>query len=99
MRGLRAGIIIAPVMPPLKIRPSPSQDVEEIVKTFSNFKPDFIYGESLHTCGSNIKELEIALQEPLIIGEFDKVMEKRFHTILLKYGMKGRWWREHRSLK
>ena len=96
--GLKAGIIIAPVMPPLKFRPSPSQDVEEIVKIISEFKPDFIYGESLHTRGSNIKELEIALQEPLILGDFDEAMEKRFHAILLKYGMKGRWWRERHKI-
>ena len=96
--GLKAGIIIAPVMPPLKIRPSPSNDVEEIVRIISEFKPDFIYGESLHTRGSNIKELEIALREPLILGNFDEAMEKRFHAILLKYGMKGRWWREHHKI-
>ena len=94
--GLKAGIIIAPVMPPLKIRPYPSTDVEEIVKAISEFRPDFIYGESLHTRGSNIKELEIALQEPLILGNFDEVMERKFHSTLLKYGMKGSWWREHK---
>jgi DNA repair photolyase len=95
--GLKAGIIIAPVMPPIKIRPFPSNDVEEIVRLISEFKPDFIYGESLHTRGSNIKELEIALQEPLVLGNFDEAMEKRFHSTLLKYGMKGRWWREHKG--
>lgn len=98
-RGLKAGIIIAPVMPSLRIRPHPSSDVEEIVKNIADFKPDFIYGESLHTRGSNIKELEIALDEPIMLEGFDTAIEKKFHAILLKYGMKGRWWREHRKAR
>ena len=84
-------------MPSLKIRPHPSSDVEEIVKNIADFKPAFIYGESLHTRGSNIKELEVALDEPIMLEGFDVAMEKKFHKILLKYGMKGRWWREHRK--
>jgi hypothetical protein len=83
-------------MPSLRIRPSPSNDVEEIVRIISEFKPDFIYGESLHTRGSNIKELEVAIGEPIMLEGFDEAMEKKFHKTLQKYGMTGRWWREHR---
>lgn len=94
--GLKAGIIIAPVMPPLKIRPSPSKDLETIAGEIADIKPDFIYGESLHTRGSNIKELEIALGEPIVLERFDVVIEKRFNSVLLGYGINGRWWKEHK---
>jgi len=97
MLGLKAGIIIAPVMPPLKIRPLPSDDLESMIEEIACVKPDFIYGESLHTRGSNIKELEMALGEPVMLEGFDAVIEKRFHKILQKHGMNGRWWKEHKK--
>ena len=93
--GLRAGIIIAPIMPPLKMRPSVSADLEEMIRQIAYVKPDFIYGESLHQRGSNIKELESTLGEPIILGNFDSAIEKRFQALLVKYGMSGRWWRGH----
>lgn len=93
-RDLNTGIIIAPIMPPLKIRPSPSADLLEIVRNLAEFEPDNIYGESLHVRGSNMSELEAALGEKIILGDFDIAMEKQFHKTLSRFGLKGRWWRE-----
>lgn len=93
---LNTGIIIAPIMPPLKIRPSPSKDFEEIAVRLSEIKPDNIYGECLHVRGSNMSELEAILGEKIKLGNFDSVMEAKFHKTLERYGMKGRWWKEHR---
>jgi DNA repair photolyase len=92
-KGLKAGIIIAPVMPPLKIRPDVIGDMEEIIRSISDIKPDFIYGESIHARGSNIKEMESLLGEPLYINSFDKPVEKNFYLLLKKYNLKGEWWR------
>ncbi len=97
--GLKAGIIIAPVMPPLKVRPSVSADLEEIIKQLAGIKPDFIYGESLHRRGSNIKKLETALGEPIKLGNFDAVAEREFYSLLEKYGMKGKWWIERGKVR
>ena len=94
--GLKAGIIIAPVMPPLKIRPDVISDMEEIIKSISDIKPDFIYGETIHARGSNIKEIESLLDEPLYLKGFDSAAEKNFYTLLKKYNLNGEWWREHR---
>ena len=94
--GLKAGIIIAPVMPPLKIRPDVIDDMEEIIKSISDIKPDFIYGETIHARGSNIKEIESLLGEQLYLNGFDRPVEKHFYLLLKKYGLDGIWWREHR---
>jgi DNA repair photolyase len=95
--GLNTGIIIAPIMPPLKIRQYPSKDIEEIASRLSQIKPDNIYGESLHVRGSNISELEAMLGQKLDLENFDAAIEVKFHKTLSKYGLKGRWWKEHKS--
>ncbi len=98
-RGLKAGIIIAPVMPPLNIRPDVKQDMEEIIRAISEIKPDFIYGETIHARGSNIKEIESLLGEQLYLNGFDRPVELHFYSLLKKYGLKGIWWREHKYSK
>ena len=70
---------------------------EAIVQRVSLLKPENIYGECLHTRGSNITELESMLGESITLGNFDLAMEKKFHSTLMKYGMKGRWWKEHKN--
>jgi DNA repair photolyase len=92
--GLDTGIIIAPIMPSLAIRPFPGKDLEEIVSRLAEIKPDRIYGECLHVRGSNMSELEAMLGEKIELGNFDYAMEIQFHRILAKHGMKGRWWKE-----
>ena len=94
--GLNTGIIIAPIMPPLKIRKSPRSDLKEIAERLSVLRPDNIYGECLHIRGSNISELEAILGEKIELGNFDTAMEKQFHKILETFRMKGRWWREYK---
>ncbi|KPV46284.1 hypothetical protein SE19_06190, partial [Acidiplasma aeolicum] len=91
--GLKAGIIIAPVMPPLKIRPDIISDMEEIIRSISDIKPDFIYGETIHPRGSNIKEIESLLGEQLYLNGLDTAVEKHFYSLLEKYGLEGIWWK------
>ena len=95
--GLNTGIIIAPIMPPLKIRESPARDFEEIAARLSEIKPNKVYGECIHSRGSNMSELEAILGQNVEIGNFDTVMEAKFHKTLSKYGIKGRWWKEHHN--
>ena len=91
--GLKAGIIIAPVMPPLKIRPDVISDMEDIIRSISDIKPDFIYGETIHPRGSNIKEIESLLGEQLYLNGLDTAVEKHFYSLLEKYGLEGIWWK------
>jgi hypothetical protein len=51
----------------------------------------------LHVRGSNISGLETILGQKLDLENFDAAMEIKFHTILAKYGLKGRLWREYKS--
>ena len=94
--GLNTGIIIAPVLPSVKIRPSPSDDLKQIIEFLSEIKPDYIYGESLHTRGSNMKEIETALGERPILKGFDKSIEKDFYQLLKQNKLNGKWWKDHR---
>ncbi|MCL5888643.1 MAG: radical SAM protein [Candidatus Thermoplasmatota archaeon] len=95
-RGLNTGIIIAPIMPSLRIREEPASDLDEMAQRLSELRPNNIYGECLHIRGSNISELEAMLEEKIVLGTFDAAMEKAFHRILGKYDLKGRWWKEHK---
>lgn len=93
--GLNTGIIIAPVFPSIAIRPSPFEDMHAIFDRLDTIKPDYIYGESLHTRGSNLSEIEIALGERPILDGFDIKIEKEFYRLLRLYGLEGKWWKEH----
>ncbi|HZW58383.1 MAG TPA: radical SAM protein [Nitrososphaerales archaeon] len=93
--GLRTGIIVAPVFPPTEQRPDVKKDLEMIADCLSDFKPDYIYGESLHVRGINIAYIEKAVGEKLVLDGFDEKAEAMFHDSLKRKGLKGRWWREY----
>ena len=57
---------------------------------------DFIYGETIHARGSNIKEIESLLGEQLYLDGFDRPVELHFYSLLKKYGLNGIWWRERK---
>ncbi len=94
--GIDTGIILAPIFPPLAIRPDVRHDMESMVSEVARISPNHIFGESLHTRGSNMSEIEISLGEKVVIGNFDVAAEKLFHSTLKKHGLRGRWWKEHR---
>lgn len=93
--GLDTGIIIAPVLPSVKIRPSVFEDLKQIIEIVAKIKPDHIYGESLHMRGSNMGEVEMALGERPNLEGFDRKIEKEFYRLLGVYGLKGKWWKEY----
>ncbi len=95
IRGLRTGIIIAPVFPSTKQRPDVRLDLERIANVLSEIRPDFIYGESLHVRGINIAYIEEAIGQKLVLNGFERDVERMFHESLSLNGLKGRWWREY----
>ena len=90
--GLDTGIIIAPFLPSVSVRPDPFGDLDQIVEIVKKIRPNYIYGESIHSRGSNMKELEIALGEQPQLKGFDKKIEKEFYKLLKKSKLKGKWW-------
>jgi DNA repair photolyase len=94
--GIDTGVILAPIFPPVSLRPDVRHDMELLAEEVGKIAPNHIYGESLHIRGSNMSEIEISLGMRIEIGNFDSVAEKVFHSALRKHGLKGRWWKERK---
>ena len=93
--GLRTGVIMAPIFPPVKQRTNVEADLEAMALELSEIRPDHIYGESLHVRGINLAYVENAIGERLVLEGFDRRAEKMFHEVLGRYDLKGTWWPEH----
>jgi DNA repair photolyase len=93
--GLRTGVIMAPVFPPVKLRTNVEADLEAMALELSEIRPDHIYGESLHVRGINLAYVENAIGERLELEGFDRKAEKMFYEVLGRYDLKGTWWPEH----
>ena len=95
--GMDTGVILAPIFPSVKVRPDFEKDLRDMAKALSEIRPAHIYGECLHTRGSNMGELEQALGERVNVDGFDSVIERKFNTVMSEFHLKGRWWREHKG--
>ncbi|MFP3157040.1 MAG: radical SAM protein [Caldivirga sp.] len=94
--GLRIGVIIAPIIPPNKLRPSLEQDLDTLMRKLASIGVNQVFGEMLHVRGFNIKRLEQLLGERIIInGEVDRWVGSLFEEFLKKHGLKGRYWYEY----
>ena len=93
--GLSVGVILAPIIPPVRVRPNVPEDIRNMVEHLEDLKPDHVYGECLHVRGQNLKLLEQALGEKVRVSPgFDRGISKTFHEELLKSGLHGTWWYE-----
>ena len=94
--GLGIGVIIAPILPPVKARPNVEADLDAIMRELANIGADQVFGEMLHIRGSNIKRLEKILGEKLVINrELDRWIGSLFESLLNKYGLNGEYWYEY----
>ena len=95
-QGIDIGVIIAPILPPLKLRPDLESDIKNLTEILSEVKPDYIFAESLHLRGGNYQLLEDALGEPIIkMNDFDGNVGRLFKTTMNKVGLKPVWWSDH----
>jgi DNA repair photolyase len=96
--GLKIGVVIAPIFPSVPQRPDWKTDLEEIFRELEVIKPDFIYGESLHSRGMNLVYLreiigvEISKKELI---RLDWEAGRLFKELTKRYGLKGIWWYEY----
>jgi len=98
-KGIETGVIIAPVFPPVRLRPNVKEDLKNIFTALAEVSPDHIYGEMLHPRGANLRIIEEILGERFSresLLEYDKVLEEIFTDLLTAYHLKGQWWPEHR---
>jgi DNA repair photolyase len=94
--GLRVGVIIAPILPSVKIRPDVEADLDAIMRELAGINVDQVFGEMLHIRGQNIARLEAILGERLVINkELDVKIGTIFEGLLKKYGLRGEYWREY----
>jgi DNA repair photolyase len=94
--GLGTGVIIAPILPPVKQRPDVEADLDAIMRELASIGVDQVFGEMLHIRGSNIKRLEEILGERLVINRgLDRQLGNLFETLLIKYGLNGEYWYEY----
>ncbi len=80
--GLRTGIIIAPVFPPVRVRPDVEGDIEAICRELSEIRPDHIYGECINVRGVNMQCVEKALGERIELEGFDRQAGRIFNRLL-----------------
>jgi DNA repair photolyase len=96
--GLRVGVIIAPVFPPVPQRPDWRSDMEEIFRQLSAIEPDFVYGESLHIRGMNVVYLKEVLGVEIGhkgLSKFDWETGRWFEELAGRYKLRGTWWHEY----
>jgi DNA repair photolyase len=98
--GLKVGVIIAPLFPPVPQRPNWKSDLEEIFRELAIIEPDFIYGESLHVRGMNLVYLKEVLGVTIGNKELSKLdweAGKLFKDLIRRYRLRGTWWYEYKN--
>jgi DNA repair photolyase len=94
--GLDVGVILAPIFPPVRVRPDVEQDIHELADALKAIRPDHVYGESLHARGQNLRMVEEDLEDRIrLTPGFDRGIARTFHGELERVGLKGTWWYEH----
>lgn len=94
--NVETGVILAPIFPPVAVRPDVPEDLKEMIERLEDLVPEHIYGESLHIRGQNLKLIEEDLGEPVrVTPGFDRGIARTFYAELRKSGLRGTWWYEH----
>ncbi|MEB3787598.1 MAG: radical SAM protein [Desulfurococcales archaeon] len=93
-RGLRTVAHVAPVFPANRARPWLEEDLESIMAELARVGVDYVYGESLHARGSNMAYIRRVLGEEVRVDRgFDGYLERLFHRLLGRYGLRGEYLR------
>lgn len=91
--GIRVGVIVAPVFPPVPMRLDVGEDLRDIAEALSSVEPERIFGESLHRRGSNIALSSAGIGSALRWSpDFDARAGEMFMAALAEHGLRGEWW-------
>ncbi len=95
--GVEIGVILAPIFPPVAVRPDVPEDLRQMVQHLEDLDPQHIYGESLHVRGQNLRLVEEDLGEVVrVTPGFDRGIAAVFYRELRIARLKGTWWYERR---
>ena len=101
-RGIKTGVVIAPVLPPVPQRRNVEKDLKEIFEALASIGVDQVFGEALHPRGRNLKLLEEVIGARISVSDLiklDKRIGRLFEQLLKEFGLAGRWWYEPWSHK
>ena len=94
--GVRTGVIIAPILPPVRVRPDVEGDLHAIMSGLASAHVGRVFGELLHVRGWNIERLSRLLGEPVRVGRIiDEWVEGAFHRECKIFGLDCVYWREY----
>ncbi len=94
-KGIRIGVVLAPVVPGVNIRPDVRKDLRAMAGALAVLEPDHIFGESMHIRGENVRLVEERIGQELPPSNgFDRRCGKWFREELAEVGLKGTWWPE-----
>ncbi len=95
LRGIRIGVILAPIVPGVYVRPDVPGDLRAMAEALAELEPDHIFGESMHIRGENVRLVEerIGQELPPKVG-FDQRCARWFRKELARVGLTGTWWPE-----
>lgn len=94
-RGIRIGVILAPIMPGVHVRPDVRKDLSAMALALVGLRPDHIYGESMHVRGENVRLVEEKIQQEMPPSDgFDRRCARWFQEELSAVGLHGTWWPE-----
>jgi len=93
--GISIGVILAPIMPQVSVRPDVRADLRNMVTAVAKLQPDFVFGESMHSRGSNRTLVSMRLGEDLPSQNgFDRLCARWFKEDIRDCGLRGTWWGE-----
>ena len=92
--GLHVGVILAPIFPPVAMRPDFRGDLEAMAAELEGIRPDHVYGESFHVRGSNRQLVGAAIGEEVKPDGFDSLAAFHFRRALRRHRLSGTWWPE-----
>ncbi len=94
--GLTTGVIVAPIFPACTSRPDIQYDLRSIAESIAPFKPEHVYGETLHVRGENLRLTEDAIGErPRVSPGFDREVARLFLGEMRRAGLNAVWWPSH----
>lgn len=94
-KGLRIGVILAPIIPGVVVRPDVRGDLRTMAQAIATLRPDHVYGESMHVRGENVTLVSESISQDLPPANgFDRRCAKWFHDELAAVALNGIWWPE-----